>query len=144
MQAIRLHIKEANAYVAKYHRHSIPSVGGKLAVGCQVDGKLVGVAIAGRPVARRLDDGRTLEILRLATDGTPNACSFLYARVVNIARLLGYRRIITYTLAEESGASLRAVGARVAGEVDPQEWSVPSRPRKSQPVYSKKKLKWES
>jgi hypothetical protein len=118
-------------------------VGGKFAVGCEVDGKLVGVAIAGRPVARRLDDGQTIEILRVATDGTRNACSFLYARVVKIARLFGYTRIITYTLEEECGASLRAVGARVVSEVNPQEWSVPSRPPKSQPVYSQKKLKWE-
>jgi hypothetical protein len=143
VQAVPLHIREANAFVAKFHRHSLPTVGGKFAIGCQVDGKLVGVAIAGRPVARRLDDGLTLEVLRLATDGTPNACSFLYSRVRRIAALMGYSRVITYTLEEESGASLRAVGARVVGEVEPQEWSVPSRPRKSQPVYGKTKLKWE-
>lgn len=108
-----------------------------------VDGKLVGVAVAGRPVARRLDDGKTLEILRVATDGTPNATSFLYGRVRRIAQLMGYKKVVTYTLDEESGASLRGVGAKVVGEVEPQEWSVPSRPRKSQPVYAKKKLKWE-
>jgi len=107
------------------------------------EGKLVGVAIAGRPVARRLDDGTTLEILRVATDGTPNACSWLYARVVKIARLLGYSRVITYTLEEECGACLRAVGARIVGKVEPQEWSVPSRPRRTQPVYAKRKWKWE-
>jgi hypothetical protein len=143
VEPVPLHIRAANAFVAKYHRHSLPTVGGKFAIGCEMDGKLVGVAIAGRPVARRLDDGKTLEVLRLATDGTPNVCSFLYARVAKIARLFGYRKIVTYTLEEESGASLRAVGARVVGEVDPQEWSVPSRPRRSQTVYAKKKLKWE-
>jgi hypothetical protein len=105
--------------------------------------KLVGVAIAGRPVARRLDDGKTLEVLRVCSDGTRNACSFLYSRVAQIARLMGYTRIITYTLADESGASLRAVGAKVTGEVEPQEWSKPSRPRKSQAVYGEEKLRWE-
>jgi hypothetical protein len=81
--------------VAKYHRHSLPTVGGKWAIGASVDSKLVGVAIAGRPIARRLDDGKTLEVPRVCTDGTANACSFLYGRVARIARLMGYSRIIT-------------------------------------------------
>ena len=138
-----MHIREANEFVAKYHRHSLPTVGGKWAIGAAVDSKLVGVAIAGRPVARRLDDGKTLEVLRVCTDGTANACSFLYGRVARIARLMGYSRIITYTLQDESGASLKAVGGRIVGEVKPKEWSVPSRPRKSQGVYGKEKWKWE-
>jgi hypothetical protein len=143
MEAVPLHLREANEFVAKYHRHNLPTVGGKFAVGAAVDGKLVGVAIAGRPVARRLDDGKTLEVLRVCTDGTPNANSFLYGRVKRIALLLGYSGVITYTLEEESGASLRAVGAQVVGQVEPKEWNVPSRPRGSQAVYGKAKVKWE-
>lgn len=143
MRAVPIHIKEANAFVRQFHRHSLPTVGGKFAIGCEVDGRLVGVAIAGRPVARRLDDQRTLEVLWVATDGTPNATSFLYGRVRRIAQLMGYDKIVTYTLAEESGASLRAVGARQTKEVRPQEWSVKSRPRKSQRVYKEKKIRWE-
>ena len=143
MQAAPIHIKEANAFIAKYHRHSLPTVGGKFAVAAIHRGKLAGVAVAGRPVARRLDDGNTIEVLRVCTDGTPNCCSFLYARVAKIARLLGYTKVITYTLEEESGASLRAVGGRVACQVRAREWNVPSRRRKSQAVYGKKKLRWE-
>jgi hypothetical protein len=142
MEAVPIHLREANAFIAQHHRHNLPVTGCKFAVGAAVDGKLIGVAIAGRPVARRLDNGRTLEVLRVCTDGTPNANSFLYGRVKRIAQLMGYEKVVTYTLAEESGASLRAVGARIAGEVRPQEWSVPSRPRKSQPVYGKAKVKW--
>ena len=85
MEAVPLHLRQANEFVAKFHRHNRPTVGCKFAVGAAVDGKLVGVAIAGRPVARRLDDGKTLEILRVATDGTPNACSFLYGLVKRFA-----------------------------------------------------------
>jgi hypothetical protein len=96
VEAVPIHLRDANQFIKDHHRHSLPTVGGKFAVGCEVDGRLVGVAIAGRPVARRLDDNKTLEILRVATDGTRNACSFLYARVVKIARLFGYSRIITY------------------------------------------------
>ena len=143
MEAVPVHLREANEFVAQYHRHSLPTVGGKFAVGAAVDGKLVGVAIAGRPVARKLDDGRTLEVLRVCTDGTPNACSFLYARVKKIAVLLGYGAVITYTLQDEAGASLKAVGARIVGEVQPKEWDVPSRKRKSQAVYAEAKWKWK-
>jgi hypothetical protein len=96
-----------------------PTVGGKFAVGAaDGDGKLVGVAIAVRPICRRLDDGLTLEVLRVCTDGTANACPLLYARCAKIGRLMGYERIITYTLAWESGASLRAVGATPTGPLD--------------------------
>lgn len=143
MEAVPIHLGEANDFIAKYHRHSLPTVGGKFAVGAAVDNKLVCVAVAGRPVARKLDDGITLEVLRVCTDGTANACSFLYARVKRIGVLMGYQRIITYTLQEEAGASLKAVGARIVGEVRPKEWSVPSRKRKSQDVYEKAKWKWE-
>jgi hypothetical protein len=143
VQAVPLTLRAANEFVRQHHRHNAPVTGCRFAVGCQVDGVLVGVAIAGRPVARRLDDGETLEILRVCTDGAANACSFLYARVGRIARLMGYRGVLTYTLADESRASLRAVGARVVGEVPAGEWSKPSRPRRSQPVYGLPKLRWE-
>jgi hypothetical protein len=143
MKAVPLHLREANEFVAKHHRHNLPVTGCKFAVGAAVAGKLVGVAIAGRPVARRLDDGKTLEVLRVCTDGTPNANSYLYGRVKRIAHLMGYERVITYTLEEEAGASLRAVGAQVVGTLKPKEWNVPSRPRESQAVYGKAKVKWE-
>lgn len=143
MQAVPITLRAANEFIRKHHRHNAPVVGCRFAVGAEVDGKLVGVAVAGRPVARRLDDGRTLEILRVCTDGTRNACSFLYGRVARIGRLFGYARIVTYTLAREPGASLKAVGARVTGEVAPQEWSKPSRRRRTQAVYGEAKLRWE-
>ena len=143
MEAVPLHLREANEFITKHHRHNKPTVGGKFALGVAQDGKLVGVAIAGRPVCRRLDDGKTLEVLRVATDGTANACSFLYSRCARIARLMGYSRIITYTLASEGGASLRAVGARPTGPLDSHEWGNPNRPRKSQDVYHEPKYRWD-
>ena len=143
MEAVPLHLREANEFVGQHHRHNRPTVGGKFALGASQDGKLVGVAIAGRPVARRLDDGKTLEILRVATDGTPNACSFLYSRCAKIARLLSYIKVITYTLESEGGAALRAVGAKPTGPLESHEWSNPARPRKSQQVYHEPKYRWE-
>jgi hypothetical protein len=143
MEAVPLHIRQANAFVAQHHRHNSPTVGGKFAFGAALDGKVIGGVIAGRPVSRRLDDGKTLEVLRVATDGTPNACSFLYTRCAKIARLMGYKRIITYTLVSEGGASLKAIGAKPHGPLESHEWGNPSRPRKSQQVYHEQKYGWD-
>lgn len=81
-----IHLKPASEFVGKYHRHNIPPVGGKFAVSCIHDNQLCGVAICGRPTARKLDDGVTLEIYRNCTDGTKNACTKLYGACIRIAR----------------------------------------------------------
>lgn len=94
-----------------------------------MDDKIVGVAIVGRPVSRHRDDGVTLEITRLCTDGTRNACSFLYGACARAAFALGFKRIGTYILASENGASVKAAGWRLIGETPGRSWSVPSRPR---------------
>ena len=107
---------DANDYVRRLHRHNRPTLGAILCAGVECDGQLVGVAIAGRPVARRLDDGRTLEVLRVCTDGTRNACSMLYGAIRRAAKALGYESVVTYTLPDEGGASLRAAGYVCEGE----------------------------
>ena len=122
-------LREANAYVARLHRHNKPTAGNKFSIGCYDGDNLCGVAIAGRPVARRLDDGLTLEILRVCTDGTYNACSKLYGACARVAKAMGYHRVITYTLVSEPGASLRAAGFTNCGEAGGLSWDVPSRPR---------------
>lgn len=101
-------LKEANAFVEQYHRHHKPVTGHKFSIGCTDGEKIVGVAIVGRPVSRYLDDGWTLEVNRLCTDGTRNACSMLYAAAWRAARAMGYHKLITYILDSENGASLRA------------------------------------
>lgn len=103
-------LEEAKRFVGQHHRHNLPPIGWKFGVGVAQAGELVGVAMAGRPVARRLDDGQTLEVIRTCTDGTPNVNSMLYGAVARAAKALGYRTLYTYTLAEEPGASLRAAG----------------------------------
>ena len=103
-------LKEANAYVEQHHRHHGPVVGHKFSIGLSDGEKIVGVAIVGRPVARHLDDGWTLEVNRLCTDGTRNACSMLYSAAWRAARAMGYKRLVTYILDTENGASLRASG----------------------------------
>lgn len=108
-------LERANEFVRRMHRHSRPVVGHRFSVGVatEVDGVLRGVAIIGRPVAPRLDDGSAAEITRVCTDGTRNACSKLYGAARRAARALGYSPIYTYTLPEEGGASLRAAGFRL-------------------------------
>ncbi len=90
-------LAQANEFVAQHHRHHKPVVGHKFSIGCTLNGELVGVAIVGRPVSRYLDDGLTLEVNRLCTDGTKNACSMLYAAAWRAARAIGYRKIVTYS-----------------------------------------------
>lgn len=109
-------LKEANEFVAEYHRHHKPVVGHKYSLGCYKDGNLVGVVITGRPVSRHLDDGMTLEVTRLCTDGTKNACSFLYGAAARVGKEMGYHKIITYILQSEPGTSLKASGWTCEGE----------------------------
>lgn len=142
MNPIPIYIREANEFIKQYHRHSAPVSGGRFSVGAEHEGKIVGVMIAGRPVARLLDNGKTLEVLRVATDGTKNANSFLYSIGIKIARLMGYKKVITYNLSKESGSSLKAIGAKPI-PIPPQSWNRPNRARKNQSVYSESKNRWE-
>lgn len=122
--------EDACEFVRRFHRHHKPPVGHKFSIGVEDGGVLVGVVMVGRPVARMYDDGTTLEVNRSCTDGHPNGNSMLYGAAWRAAKALGYRRLITYTLASESGSSLRASGWRVVAERSPRPgWSVPSRPR---------------
>lgn len=121
-------LDEANAFVRQWHRHHGEVRGAKFCVAVGYD-HVCGVAIVGRPVARLLDDGWTLELTRLATDGTKNACSMLYAACWRAARAMGYRKLVTYILENESGVSLTAAGWKSIGECGGGSWSRDSRPR---------------
>lgn len=143
LEAVPLTLAEANAFVEQLHRHHKPTVGHKFSIGAAVNEKIVGVCIVGRPVSRHRDDGGTLEVTRLCTDGTRNACSFLYGRAAKAAFALGYRRIGTYTMPEEGGASLRASGWKMIAETPGRSWSAKSRPRVDTHPLGQKLL-WES
>lgn len=129
LEIVPIHFREACEFVVRHHRHHRPPVGHRFSLAVAAEGIVVGVAIVGRPVARRQQDGYTLEVNRLATDGTPNACSALYAAAWRVAKAMGYRRLITYILAAEPGTSLRAAGWKCIGERRGGSWSVPSRVR---------------
>ncbi|MFI8459036.1 XF1762 family protein [Kitasatospora sp. NPDC085464] len=136
----------ACAFVADHHRHHAPPQGHKfsLAVVAEPDEQVVGVAIIGRPLARMLDDGLTLEVTRLATDGTANACSALYGAAWRTARAAGYERVVTYTQEAESGTSLRAAGWRLVARRRPRPgWNTPSRPRQRLGTENTGRLMWE-
>lgn len=135
-------LKEANAFVAEHHRHHKPVVGHKFSVGCTDGENIVGVAIVGRPVARYLDDGWTLEVNRLCTDGTRNACSMLYAAAWRAARAMGYRKLITYILDTEPGTSLRAAGWKCVGQAGGLRWTGKRRPEVDL-CPAQMKLRWE-
>ena len=136
-------LKEANAFVVQLHRHHKPVPGHKFSIAV-TDGEMVrGVAIIGRPVARLSDDGRTLEVNRVCTDGAKNACSMLYGAAWRATKALGYQRLITYTLPDEGGASLLAAGWRLIGQTGGGRWSRNNRPRvDTHPLQQK--LRWEA
>ena len=140
IKAIPLDLKSAQNYINQNHRHHIAAHRDKFRIGAEIDGKLVGVVQVGRPLSRYLDDGKTLEVLRLCSDGSKNVCSFLYSRAARVAKELGYEKIITYTLDYETGASLKASGWNVDAEnVGGLNWNTPSRPRDIQP----QQLSWD-
>lgn len=143
MKVVPMTLRTAREYVTANHRHHRAPQGGLFAVGCEVDGELVGCAIVGKPVARMLNDGHTVEITRLCTDGSRNACSFLYRVCVRVARAMGYQRVLTYTLPQEGGASLRGAGFAVTHTTRSESWSRPSRGRTDKhPIQQK--LRWEA
>ena len=129
LDLIPMNLDEANAFVAAHHRHHKPVVGYKFALGVAEGEKVRGVAIVCRPVARHIDDGWTLEVNRVCTDGVKNGCSMLYGASWRAAKALGFRRLITYTMPEEGGASLRGAGWTLVGMRGGGNWNVPSRPR---------------
>ncbi|WP_233224038.1 XF1762 family protein [Amycolatopsis sp. CA-128772] len=131
-------------FIEAHHRHHRPPRGMKFAIGVMSDDGLVGVATAGRPVARHLDDGVTIEVTRTCTVGEPNANSKLYGAAWRAARAMGYRRLITYTQEGESGASLRAAGLQPVAELRPRSgWTTASRPRNSHGVDGVRRTRWE-
>lgn len=111
LRLVTVSLQEAKAFVAKFHRHHKPPCGHKFSIGVEKDGKLVGVAMCSRPACPQIaEDGRTLEVSRVATDGTKNVCSMLYAACARAAVALGYDKIQTYILVTEHGTSLKASG----------------------------------
>jgi len=149
MELVPITLKEANEYVSRHHRNHKPVVGHKFSIGLSSIGDdgspkdIIGVCIVGRPVSRHRDDGRTLEVTRCCTDGTKNSCSMLYGAAWRAAKALGFKRLITYTLPSEGGASLRGAGWRLLGEAGGGNWNVSSRPRVDSP-HPQKKFLWEA
>lgn len=142
LESLPTTIKAAMRFVRKHHRH-LPNIQGGLfavAVARAGEDEPCGVAIVGRP-SRKAEDGWTCVVTRLATDGTPNACSFLYAMVRRIVQIMGYRKCKTFTLQEEPGTSLFALGLEPEGETEGGEWGRKDRPRET--VNNEPKKRWE-
>lgn len=128
LELVPITLKEANFFVEQHHRHHKPVTGHKFSIAASDGEKIVGVAIVGRPVSRYLDDGWTLEVNRLCTDGTKNACSFLYSAAWRAAKNMGYKKLITYIPQSENGASLKASGWKCVGEAGGKRWTGKRRP----------------
>jgi len=134
---------EACEFIKRYHSHHQPPQGWKFGIAVNDGLDVVGVVTVGRPVARMLDDGWTLELTRCCTDGTRNVASMLYGAARRATFALGYKRLITYTLKDESGASLVAAGWKLIGEAGGGTWNRHDRPRVDTHPITQKKL-WEA
>jgi hypothetical protein len=141
---VPLELAEANRLVAQWHRHHQPNQGHRFSLGVvDAAGDLHGAAIVGRPVARLAGSPRdVLEVVRLVTDGTQNACSILYAASARAGLAMGYRRVQTYILGSEAGTSLRAAGWTCEGEAGGGQWKhTDGKPRRTdQPIETK--VRW--
>jgi hypothetical protein len=149
--AVPMSLKEANNFVFNFHRHNKPVVTHKFSIGASNGNELVGVAIVGIPVARLLMDGLTAEVLRTCTNDNAQkgTNSFLYGCCWRACKAMGYKRLVTYTLATESGASLRGAGWKIVAECKPRKpgpgvWGSANRLRKWQPIYGQLKFRWEA
>lgn len=139
-------LREASAFVAKHHRHHVPPQGGIVAIGLFFPSTdmLIGVAIIGRPVSRVLEARRDCELTRLCVlPEYRNAASALLGRAKRVAQSLGFRRMVTYTLPEEGGASLRAAGMQCdIALTGGGEWTRPSRQRAEANYPVQRKQRW--
>lgn len=141
MRIAPITFKEASAYINQHHRHHKATIGCKFCISVVGDdGQLHGVAVCGRPVSRHLDDGVTLEINRVCTDGARNACSMLYSACCRIAKAMGYKKVITYILESENGASLKASNFVCEGGAGGTHWTG-SRNR-GQDIPAEMKTRW--
>lgn len=142
IEVVPISQREAKAYIAENHRHHKAPAGSIINIAVSDGAEIRGVLMAGRPVSRMLDDGWTLEVNRCCTDGVNNGCSMLYRAAWRAAKAMGWRKLITYTLPEEGGASMRGAGMRLVGERGGGKWSRNARPRvDDHPQQSK--LLWE-
>lgn len=139
MKSIPTTLLEANGFVGEFHRHHKAAVGHRFSIGCEHGGKLVGVVVVGRPVARKTEQYGIAEVTRLCTDGTKNACSFLYSLAARIAKEMGFIRIQTFILPTESGVSLKAAGWTFDGITHSGTWQTRTNRRTDQPTEQKQR-----
>ena len=155
-------IRDAKKFVTENHRHNKAPVGAKFCIGVNERWeewnpfmgrtvkyeRLVGVAMCGRPISASLQDGFTAEVLRVCTleDSPKNCCSMLYSACWKAWKAMGGKRILTYTLQKEYGASVKSAGWEIVAESEPTSWNRPQngRPRKEQEIYKERKYRWEN
>lgn len=114
-RCIPLELRDANEFIAQYHRHHKPVIGHRFSIGLINKGTLIGAVIVGRPVARNTDYRKIAEVTRLVTDGTKNSCSTLYSAAARAAQSIGFDSIQTFILDSEPGTSLIASGWEFVG-----------------------------
>lgn len=141
LKIVPVTVSKANTLILAWHRHHKPVVGHRFSLGASCCKEIVGVVVVGRPVARKTDQYMIAEVTRLATNGHKNACSFLYAASARVAKEMGFYKIQTFILLEETGVSLKAAGWKFEALTDskPHKWHSRSNRRSDQPCEQKQR-----
>jgi hypothetical protein len=142
MRIIPLELSALNVLVETLHGHHKAVRGHRFSIGLESNGKIVGGASIGRPTARLTNQHEVLEVTRLVTDGTANACSALYSAAARIGKAMGYRHIQTFILQSESGVSLKAAGWKFEQDSAGGSWTRKSKPNRRQDQPQSKKQRW--
>lgn len=142
MKTIPLTISQANKFINDKHRHHKPVTGHRFSIGCVKSGEIIGVCVVGRPVARNTSQYMVAEVTRLCTDGSKNACSFLYGAAARIAKEMGFESIQTFTLPEEGGVSLVASGWEMVAISAGGDWNSSSHKNRRTDQPQGEKCKW--
>jgi len=142
LKIVPMELRELNQFVELHHRHHKRVQGHRFSIGVKDGDKLVGGCSVGRPVARLTDQRNVIEVTRLVTDGTKNACSALYSAAARVGKELGYLKIQTFILYSEPGTSLKAAGWRFESESSGGDWTRESRPNRRQDQPQCKKHKY--
>lgn len=139
---------EVFAIIDEHHSHHDAPQGWKFGVAVHNGETRVGVATVGRPVSRRYEQAHpeALEVTRVCCYGDSrlrrNAASKLYSACAAEARKLGYQRLITYTLADENAASVKAANFKPVATTKGGSWGRDERPREDHGPTGKK-VRWE-
>ncbi|MBG95089.1 MAG: hypothetical protein CL793_07540 [Chloroflexi bacterium] len=141
-------LESVKQFVRENHRHApAPPAGWRWGYTIWAGDFMLGVAMVGRPAARRIDGTKVIDVSRVcvsrraSAEVAENACSMVYARAARDGAKAGFERVITYTIAGEPAAGCRAAGMEVEHRSRSGNWNRAGRRRNSR-NSTRPKVRW--